>query len=68
LQSAECCSSIVCKSCENIKVAAKQSLGLHELKQHKAWFHEEYLQLFVQRKQDKMLILWDFFNLKLTIT
>jgi hypothetical protein len=25
----------------NIKTAAKESLGLHELKQHKPWFDEE---------------------------
>jgi hypothetical protein len=28
---------------ENIKTAAKESLVLHELKQHKPWFDEEYL-------------------------
>ena len=28
---------------ENIKTSAKESLGLHELKQHKPWFEEEYL-------------------------
>jgi len=33
-----------------MKVSAEQSLGLYELKQHKPWFHEEYLQLLVQRK------------------
>ena len=26
---------------ENIKNSAKESLGLHELKQHKPWFDEE---------------------------
>jgi hypothetical protein len=26
---------------ENIKTSAKESLGLHELKQHKPWFDEE---------------------------
>jgi len=28
---------------ENIKTSAKESLGLHELKQHKLWFDEEFL-------------------------
>ena len=28
---------------ENIKTSAKESLGLHELKQHKPWFDEECL-------------------------
>ena len=27
---------------ENIKTSAKKGLGLHELKQHKLWFDEEY--------------------------
>jgi len=27
---------------ENIKTAAEESLGLHELKQHKPWFDEEF--------------------------
>jgi len=26
---------------ENVKTSAKESLGLHELKQHKPWFDEE---------------------------
>ena len=26
---------------ENIKISAKESLGLYELKQHKPWFDEE---------------------------
>ena len=40
---------------ENIKTSAKKSLGLHELKQHKPWFHEECLGFFLdQRKQAKM--------------
>jgi len=25
----------------NIKTPTKESLGLHEVKQHKPWFHEE---------------------------
>jgi len=28
---------------ENIKTSAKESLGLHELRQHKPWFNEECL-------------------------
>ena len=28
---------------ENIKTSAKESLGFHELKQHKPWFDEECL-------------------------
>jgi len=31
---------------ENIKTPAKESLGLHELKQHKPWFGEEYSGFF----------------------
>jgi hypothetical protein len=30
---------------ENIKTSAKESLGLHEMKQHKPWFDEEYLSM-----------------------
>jgi hypothetical protein len=26
---------------ENIKISAKNSLGLHEMKQHKPWFDED---------------------------
>jgi hypothetical protein len=26
---------------ENIKTSTKESLGLHEMKQHKPWFDEE---------------------------
>jgi hypothetical protein len=37
----------------NIKTLAKDSLGLHELKQHKPWF-DEYLGFFYQMKQAKM--------------
>ena len=37
-----------------MKASAKESLGLYELKQHISWFHEEYLQLLVQRKQAKI--------------
>ena len=32
---------------ENIKTSAKESLGLHELKQHKPWFDEECLGFFL---------------------
>jgi hypothetical protein len=28
---------------ENIKTSAKESLGMHEMKQHKPWFDEECL-------------------------
>jgi hypothetical protein len=37
-----------------MKVPAKQSLVMYELKQHKIWFLEEYLQLLVQTKQVKI--------------
>jgi len=39
---------------ENIITSAKESLGLHELKQHKPWFHEECLGFLDQRKRAKM--------------
>ena len=39
---------------ENTKTSAKESLGLHELKQHKPWFDEECLGFLDQRKQAKM--------------
>ena len=39
---------------ENIKTSAKESLGLHELKQHKPWFDEECLGFLDQRKRAKM--------------
>jgi hypothetical protein len=39
---------------ENIKTSAKESLGLHELKQHKPWFDEECLGILYQRKQAKI--------------
>ena len=44
---------------ENFKTSAKESLGLHELKQHKPWFNEECLGLLDQRKQAKMQWLQD---------
>ena len=39
---------------ENIKTSAKESIGLHELKQHKPWFDEEYLGFLDQRERAKM--------------
>jgi hypothetical protein len=39
---------------ENIKTSAKESLGLHELKQHKTCFDKECLHFLDQRKQAKM--------------
>jgi hypothetical protein len=39
---------------KEIKISAKESLGLHEMKQHKAWFDEECLGVLNQRKQAKM--------------
>ena len=39
---------------ENIKTSAKDSLGLHELKQNKPWFDEECLDYLDRRKRAKM--------------
>jgi hypothetical protein len=39
---------------ENIKTSAKESIELHELKQHKPWFDKECLSFLDQRKQAKM--------------
>ena len=39
---------------ENIKTSAKESLGVHEWKQHKPWFDEECLGFLDQRKQAKL--------------
>ena len=39
---------------ENIKTSAKKSLGLHELKQHKAWFDDECLHFLDERKLGKL--------------
>jgi len=39
---------------ENIKTSAKDSLGLHEWKQHKPWFDIECVDFLDQRKQTKM--------------
>jgi len=38
----------------NIKTSAKDSLDLHELKQHKPWFDEERLHFLDRRKQAKI--------------
>ena len=38
---------------ENIKTSVKESLGLHELKQHKPWFDEKCLGFLDQRKWAK---------------
>ena len=39
---------------EDIQTSAIESLGLHELKQHKLWFDEEFLGLLDRRKRAKM--------------
>jgi len=39
---------------ENIKTSAAESLGMHEMKQHKPWFNKECLGILDQRKQVKM--------------
>jgi hypothetical protein len=39
---------------ENSKILAKGCLGLHEMRQHKPMFDEEYLGMLDQRKQAKM--------------
>jgi len=39
---------------EDIQPAAKESLGLHELKQHKPWFDEDCLGFLEQRERAKM--------------
>jgi len=39
---------------ENIKTSAKESLALHEWKQHKPWFNKECVDFLDQRKQAKM--------------
>jgi len=39
---------------KTIKTSAKESPGLHELKQHKPWFDEECVGFLDQRKQAKM--------------
>ena len=44
---------------ENIKTSAKDSLGMHKLKQHKPWFDGECLRILDRRKQAKMRWLKD---------
>ena len=47
---------------ENIKTMSKSDLkrlGVHEIKQHKPWFHEECLRFLHQRKQAKLRWLQD---------
>ena len=44
---------------ERIKISAKESLGLREMKQHKPWFDEECLCSVHQKKQDKKQWLQD---------
>jgi len=39
---------------ENIQTSAKESLGLHELKQNNPWFDEECLGFLDQRKRAKI--------------
>ena len=39
---------------ENLKTAAKESLGLHEWEQHKPWFDKECVDFLDQTKQAKM--------------
>jgi len=39
---------------ENIKTSVTESLGMHEMKQHKPWFDEECLGILYQRKQAKI--------------
>ena len=39
---------------ENIKTSATESVGLHEMEQHKPWFVDECLSFLDQRKQAKM--------------
>jgi len=39
---------------ENTQTSAKESLGLHKLKENKLWFDEECLDFLDQRKRAKM--------------
>jgi hypothetical protein len=39
---------------ENIKTSAKESLGLHEMKQLESWFDENCVGILDQRKQAKI--------------
>jgi hypothetical protein len=43
-----------CSFSENIRTSAKESLALHELKQHKPWFDEECIHFLDERKQAKL--------------
>ena len=44
---------------ENIKISAKKSLCLHELKQHKPWYGEEHFHFLDQMRQAEMQWLQD---------
>ena len=44
---------------ENVKISAKESIGLYKVKQHNPWFDEECLGFLDQRKQAKMQWLQD---------
>jgi hypothetical protein len=44
---------------QNIKMSAKEMLGLYGRKQHKPWFDEESSQVLGQRKQAKIQWLQD---------
>jgi hypothetical protein len=37
---------------QNIKISAKEGLGMYERKQHKPWFDEECSQFLDQRKPE----------------
>jgi hypothetical protein len=39
---------------ENIRISAKESIGLCESKSYKPWFDEEYIKLVDRRKQAKL--------------
>jgi len=41
---------------EDINTSAKESLGLHEWKQHKPWFDRECVDFLNQRKQAKKAV------------
>jgi 50S ribosomal subunit-associated GTPase HflX len=44
---------------ENIRISAKESIGLCELKSYKPWFDEECLKLVYRRRQAKLQWLQD---------
>ena len=44
---------------ENVKISAKESIGLYEEEQHKPWFDKECLSFLDQRKHAKMQWLQD---------